>query len=188
MVSTNCSIASSKMDRATRLNLGSSRVPIRRYHLLNSSRQSDPTCWRFWNKRQDFRNKICLPDFRASFRQRLTSTRQTAACRGHRLSYSVPCRRPVTDFQIISKPQPRHRPGLFYASETGTDVHFGSNSEELSTSLCFPLCPQTRTSFGAFGMSQRCHRRTHVRNALRIENKQLLCRRDDSFLITPATA
>ena len=86
MVSTNCSIASSKMDRATRLNLGSSRVPIRRYHLLNSSRQSDPTCWRFWNKRQDFRNKSCSPDFRASFRQRLTSTRQTAACRGHRLT------------------------------------------------------------------------------------------------------
>jgi len=29
------SIASSKMDRPTRLNLGSSRVPIRRYRLLN---------------------------------------------------------------------------------------------------------------------------------------------------------
>ena len=36
-------------------------------------------------KRQDFRNKSCLPDFRASFRQQLTSTRQTAVCRGPRL-------------------------------------------------------------------------------------------------------
>jgi len=40
---------------------------------------------------------------------------------------------------------------------------------------------------GSPRMSAMGHHRTHVRNALRTENKQL-CRRDDSFLITPATA
>jgi hypothetical protein len=32
----------------------------------------------------------------------------------------------------------------------------GSNREELSTSICFPLCPQTRTLLNAVGMSQTC--------------------------------
>src|SRR6266404_2034011 len=38
----------------------------------------------------------------------------------------------------------------------------GSNREELSPSICFPLCPQTRTLLDAFGMSQRCQQRTHA--------------------------
>src|SRR5882757_5546588 len=36
----------------------------------------------------------------------------------------------------------------------------GSNSEELSTSICFPLCPRTRTLLDAGGTSHLCHEQT----------------------------
>src|SRR5881409_855901 len=40
--------------------------------------------WPRSNNRPGFRNKNCLPGFRVSFHQQLTSTRQMAACRGRR--------------------------------------------------------------------------------------------------------
>jgi hypothetical protein len=46
------------------------------------------------------------------------------------------------------------------------DVRDGSKGEELTTSKCFPLCPQTRTSPGAFGMSQRCQERKKHKGVL----------------------
>ena len=39
------------------------------------------------------------------------------------------------------------------------DFRFGSNSEELSTSICFPLCPRTRTLLDAGGTSHLCQKR-----------------------------
>src|SRR6267142_4144921 len=40
------------------------------------------------------------------------------------------------------------------------NVSVGSNSEELSTSICFPLCPRTRTLLDAGGTSHLCHEQT----------------------------
>src|ERR1700730_6311285 len=39
---------------------------------------------------------------------------------------------------------------------------FGSNTEKLNTSICFPLCPRTRTFLDAVGISQTCQFRTHA--------------------------
>src|SRR5258706_10367776 len=82
--------------------------------------------------------------------------------------------------------------GLFAAQRfKGAHVADGSKPEKLNESKCFPLFTQQRTLPRYFGMSVSCHHRTHVRNALRTENKQLLCRGgvpSDSFRITPAIA
>jgi hypothetical protein len=37
-----------------------------------------------------------------------------------------------------------------------------ANCEELSTSICFPLCPRTRTLLDAVGVSQRCYMFDHL--------------------------
>src|SRR5438045_7861482 len=46
-------------------------------------------CWRRAKRKRDVRNKKSLQGFPESFRQRLTSTRQTAACPGHKLSVII---------------------------------------------------------------------------------------------------
>src|SRR4029077_17542757 len=54
-----------------------------------------------------------------------------------------------------------------------------SNSEELSTSICFPLCPQTRTLLDTFGPSQKgqqAHLR-HVARASKFGSKKTPARR-----------
>jgi hypothetical protein len=43
------------------------------------------------------------------------------------------------------------------------DHTLGSNSEELSTSICFPLHPQTRTLLDTLGTSQKCQRKQGLR-------------------------
>jgi hypothetical protein len=39
-------------------------------------------------------------------------------------------------------------------------ARYGSNREELSASICLPLCPQTRTSLAAAGTSHLCQQAT----------------------------
>src|SRR3954454_9700434 len=46
-------------------------------------------CWRRSKRKRDFRNKNSLQGYPASFRQRSTSTRQTAACPGHKPSLII---------------------------------------------------------------------------------------------------
>src|ERR1700676_1356200 len=47
------------------------------------------------------------------------------------------------------------------------DVCKGSNSEELRTSICFSLCPRTRTLLDAVGASRLCYDRKKILKAWR---------------------
>ena len=49
----------------------------------------------------------------------------------------------------------------------GRTVHLGQTGKN-SVRAAFQLCPQTRTLLDAFGMSQRCHFRTHASQQMRV--------------------
>src|SRR5712691_9788385 len=60
----------------------------------------------------------------------------------------------------LQQPPSLRRVPLFSARDG-----FGSNSEELSTSKCFPLCPRERTSRIAVAMSVSCQRTKSLRDS-----------------------
>jgi hypothetical protein len=71
----------------------------------------------------------------------------------------MPLRNPLELFDrnsgakfLMSAPEPKQR-----------EVRSGSKPEKLYASICFPLCPQQRTSSDHHGMSELCHFRTHAR-------------------------
>jgi hypothetical protein len=73
----------------------------------------------------------------------------------------------LRDAQVIPAGRPSTAIPLKFARDSATraalNISYGSDAEMLTTSKCFPVYPELRTSASMSGMSQLCcHHQTHA--------------------------